>query len=126
MNNLDLAVYFFFQIAVILLACRVVGIIAARFGQPQVVEMCITAFPMLARIIHYKKLAGTLMGTVAIGAGAIDDAVAWCLLAVVLASFDDNPLRAVGSIGGGVGFVTVDGRLAVAIIFYLLWPQHAD
>ena len=26
-------------------------------------SMCITAFPMLARIIHFKKLAGTTMGT---------------------------------------------------------------
>ena len=32
-------------------------------------SMCITAFPMLARIIHFKKLAGTTMGTVALGAG---------------------------------------------------------
>ena len=54
-------------------------------------SMCITAFPMLARIIHFKGLSGTLMGTVAIGAGAIDDAAAWCLLAVVMASFDSNP-----------------------------------
>ena len=45
---------------------------------------------MLARIIHFKRLAGTTMGTVALGAGAIDDAAAWCLLAVVLASFDDQ------------------------------------
>jgi Kef-type K+ transport system membrane component KefB len=48
-------------------------------------SMCITAFPMLARIIHYKGLTGTKMGTVAIGAGAIDDATAWCLLAAGLA-----------------------------------------
>src|SRR6476469_8504873 len=53
-------------------------------------SMCITAFPMLARIIHFKKLTGTTMGTVALGAGAIDDATAWCLLAVVLASFEKN------------------------------------
>src|SRR5882672_10992750 len=53
-------------------------------------SMCITAFPMLARIIHFKKLTGTTMGTVALGAGALDDATAWCLLAVVLASFDHN------------------------------------
>jgi Kef-type K+ transport system membrane component KefB len=70
-------------------------------------SMCITAFPMLARIIHFKGLAGTLMGTVALGAGAIDDVTAWCLLAVVLASFDDNAARAVYSIGGGVAFVLV-------------------
>lgn len=222
-NNVALAVQFFFQIAVILMACRVVGMIAKRIGQPQVVaemitgvllgpslfglfmpelqasifpwdssqktrdtqsylfpasqlglalymfvvglefrvdivrsnfktsfgvslagmlapfilgallgwyfhantelfpketsvyeaalflgaSMCITAFPMLARIIHFKKLAGTLMGTVAIGAGAIDDVMAWCLLAIVLASFDSNWIASVWSIGGGVIFVTI-------------------
>jgi Kef-type K+ transport system membrane component KefB len=223
MNNLHLAVQFFLQIAVILLACRVVGLIARRFGQPQVVaemitgvllgpslfgwllpdwqqalfpwdpkqatrdtqsylfpasqlglalymfivgmefrmdiirsrfkaslavsaagmiapfvlggllgwyfhrytslfpektklfeavlflgaSMCITAFPMLARIIHFKGLNGTTMGTVAIGAGAIDDATAWCLLAVVLASFDGNFAYALKNIGGGLAYVTL-------------------
>ena len=223
MNNVGLAVQFFLQIAVILLFCRLVGAIAARFGQPQVVaemiagvllgpslfgllwpqaqhwlfpwdmtqstrdtqsylfpaaqlglalymfivgmefrvdilqkrlkssiavsaagmitpfilgaglawvffhytelfpqqttlfeaslflgaSMCITAFPMLARIIHFKGLTGTTMGTVAIGAGAMDDATAWCLLAVVLASFDNNLSHAVINIGGGIVFVAV-------------------
>lgn len=223
MNNLQLAVHFFLQIAVILLFCRLVGAIAVRFGQPQVVAemlagvllgpslfglilpewqqwlfpwdkaqkirdtqsylfpasqlglalymfvvgmefridivqrrlrssvavsiagmvtpfilgaglgwvffhqtklfpertslteamlflgaaMCITAFPMLARIIHFKKLAGTTMGTVALGAGAIDDASAWCLLAVVLASFDNNWSHAALNILGGIGYVAL-------------------
>ncbi|MFM8572262.1 MAG: cation:proton antiporter [Pirellula sp.] len=223
MKNLDLAIQFFLQIAVILGICRAVGLIAKRFGQPQVVaemiagvllgpslfgllapdlqkllfpwdpkqsvrdtsaylfpasqlglalymfivglefrtdivrkhlkssvavsasgmlvpfllggglgylfhsygglfpekttaseaamflgaSMCITAFPMLARIIHFKGLQGTLMGTVAIGAGAIDDAMAWCLLALVLASFDSDMTQAVRSIGGGICFVFV-------------------
>jgi Kef-type K+ transport system membrane component KefB len=67
--------------------------------------MSITAFPMLARIIHFKGLAGTRMGTVAIGAGALDDAAAWCLLALVLSSFDGNYSYALWNIGGGAGFV---------------------
>jgi Kef-type K+ transport system membrane component KefB len=70
-------------------------------------SMCITAFPMLARIIHFKGLAGTTMGTVALGAGAIDDAMAWCLLAVVLASFDHDTAHALVNIGGGIGYVAV-------------------
>lgn len=223
MNNLQLAVHFFLQIAVILVFCRIVGMLALRFGQPQVVaemiagvllgpslfgllapefqawlfpwdrsqvtrdtqsylfpasqlglalymfvvgmefrvdimrrrlkssiavsaagmvapfvlgaalagllfshtelfpeqtsrteamlflgaSMCITAFPMLPRILDFKKLTGTAMGTVALGAGAIDDAAAWCLLAVVLASFDENLSRAVVNIGGGVAYVAV-------------------
>ncbi|MEW6303468.1 MAG: cation:proton antiporter [Verrucomicrobiota bacterium] len=69
-------------------------------------SMCITAFPMLARIIHFKKLAGTTMGTVALGAGAIDDAAAWCLLAVVLASFDGDFHHAVKNIAGGIAYVS--------------------
>ena len=69
--------------------------------------MCITAFPMLARIIHFKKLAGTTMGTVALGAGALDDATAWCLLAVVLASFDQNWSHAWINIVGGAIYVAV-------------------
>ena len=223
MNNLHLALQFFLQLAVILLFCRVVGAIAARLGQPQVVaemlagvllgpslfglllpdaqhwlfpwdtsqkmrdtqsylfpasqlglalymfvvgmefridivrrkltssiavsvagmvtpfvlgaglawilfdhttlfpkttslseamlflgaSMCITAFPMLARIIHFKKLTGTTMGTVALGAGAIDDATAWCLLAIVLASFEKNWSHALANIAGGVTYVVV-------------------
>jgi Kef-type K+ transport system membrane component KefB len=223
MNNLNLAVQFFLQLAVILLFCRLVGAVARRFGQPQVVAemiagvllgpslfglvwpeaqqwifpwdktqatrdtqsylfpvsqlglalymfvvgmefrmdivqkrlkssiavsiagmvapfalgaglawvlfhhtelfpertsqgeamlflgaaMCITAFPMLARIIHFKKLSGTTMGTVALGAGAIDDATAWCLLAVVLASFDQNWTHAWQNIVGGTAYVAV-------------------
>ena len=45
MNNTQLAIQFFLQVAVILLACRIVGAIAKRFGQPQVVA------EMLAGII---------------------------------------------------------------------------
>jgi Kef-type K+ transport system membrane component KefB len=70
-------------------------------------SMCITAFPVLARIIHHKKLSGTVMGTVALGAGAIDDASAWCLLAVVLASFDKNWSHALANIGGGLAYVAI-------------------
>ena len=58
--------------------------------------MSITAFPMLARIIYERGLTGTSLGTLALAAGAIDDAAAWCILAVVLASFGG------GAIVGGV------------------------
>jgi Kef-type K+ transport system membrane component KefB len=70
-------------------------------------SMCITAFPMLARILHYKKLTGSTMGTVALGAGAFDDAAAWCLMAIVLASFDADWSQALGTIAGGVAYVAL-------------------
>ncbi len=233
MTNLQLAIHFFFQIAVILLVCQVVGIAGRRAGQPQVVSemiagvllgpsllglfwpdvskalfppetlrvlfpvsqlglaiymfvvglefrldivqkqaraavavsiagmaapfalgaalgwyfhghttlfpertklteavifmgasMCITAFPMLARIIHFKDLAGTTMGTVALGAGAINDAAAWGLLAVVLASFDGKFSHAALNIGGGIGYVA----LALLVVRPALasWGRSVD
>lgn len=69
--------------------------------------MSITAFPMLARIIYERGLSGTTLGTLALAAGSIDDALAWCLLAVVLASFGSNPMIAVSAIGGGVVYALV-------------------
>jgi Kef-type K+ transport system membrane component KefB len=80
-------------------------------------SMCITAFPMLARIIDFKKLTGTTMGTVALGAGAINDATAWCLLAVVLASFEKNWSHALVNIGGGVGYVALTLLLVRPLLF---------
>lgn len=79
-------------------------------------SLCITAFPMLARLIHSKGLTGTRMGTVAIGAGAIDDAVAWCVLALVLASFDGDFRAAAESIGGGLTFVAVGVGVILPIL----------
>ena len=66
--------------------------------------MCITAFPMLARIISERGLAGTTMGTLALAAGATDDAMAWAMLAVVLSSFTNIPAYALWAIGGGFAF----------------------
>ncbi len=68
-------------------------------------SLCITAFPMLARILVHKKLTGTTMGTVSLGAGALDDVAAWCLLALVLSAFDGDFSHAFRSIGGGAAYV---------------------
>ena len=54
MNNLNLAVQFFLQLAVILMFCRLVGAIAARFGQPQVVA------EMIAGVLLGPSLFGLL------------------------------------------------------------------
>ncbi len=81
--------------------------------------MSITAFPMLARIIYERGLTGTPLGTLALAAGAIGDAGAWCVLAIVLASFGAGPLVAVKAIGGGVLYavvvLTVGRRLLVRL-----------
>ncbi len=67
--------------------------------------MSITAFPTLARIIYERGLTGTALGTLALAAGAIDDAAAWCVLALVLASLDHSWSIAAQAIGGGVIYV---------------------
>ncbi|MEQ1821771.1 MAG: cation:proton antiporter [Fimbriimonadaceae bacterium] len=66
--------------------------------------MCITAFPMLARIIYERGLSGTSMGTLALAAGASDDAFAWALLAVVLASMNHDMSIVQVALGGGTAF----------------------
>ncbi|MER3492427.1 MAG: cation/H(+) antiporter [Mastigocladus sp. ERB_26_2] len=68
-------------------------------------SMTITAFPMLARIIYERGLAKTRLGTLALGAASIDDGVAWCLLAIVLASVKNSIFIAALAIGGGIGYV---------------------
>jgi len=65
----------------------------------------ITAFPVLARIIQERGLSKTPLGTMTLASGAIDDAGAWTVLAVVLATFGDGPMVAVKAILGGGAFV---------------------
>src|SRR5579862_4359572 len=64
----------------------------------------ITAFPMLARIIHERGLSGTPLGTLSLSAGAINDAGAWMVLAIVLTAFGDGPSQAVATMSGGLVF----------------------
>jgi Kef-type K+ transport system membrane component KefB len=66
--------------------------------------MSITAFPMLARIIYERGLTGTALGTLALAAGAIGDAAAWCVLAVVIASFGGGSAIAVTAMVGGAAY----------------------
>ena len=74
----------------------------------------ITAFPMLARIIHERGVTNSPLGTLSLSAGAIDDAAAWIVLAIVLASFGEGPGVAIKAIAGGVGF---------ALFMVLLGPR---
>jgi len=69
--------------------------------------IAITAFPMLARIIHERGLTNSKLGTLSLSAGAIDDAGAWCVLAIVLASFGAGASLAITTIVGGIIFASV-------------------
>jgi Kef-type K+ transport system membrane component KefB len=48
------------------------------------IAMSITAFPVLARILEERRLQSTSLGTTAILCAAVDDVVAWSLLALAL------------------------------------------
>jgi Kef-type K+ transport system membrane component KefB len=79
--------------------------------------MSITAFPMLARIIDEQRLTGTRLGTLVLAAGSIDDAAAWCLLAVVIATMGGSLTTAGITIAGCATYALVVltvGRSALA------------
>jgi Kef-type K+ transport system membrane component KefB len=69
--------------------------------------IAITAFPMLARIIHERGLSGSALGSLSLSAGAIDDAAAWIVLAIVLATFGGDASVAVKAIAGAFGFAAL-------------------
>lgn len=73
--------------------------------------IAITAFPMLARIISERGLSGTSLGTLALAAGAIDDAAAWCVLAVVLATFGASQPWEIGGMTVGAEWVAIGGAV---------------
>ncbi|OYX61902.1 MAG: cation/H(+) antiporter [Novosphingobium sp. 32-60-15] len=112
--------------------------------------IAITAFPMLARIIHERGIAGTRLGLLSLSAGAIGDAGAWAVIALVLASMGEGAATAIWAIGGGLAFAVVmiwiapaqlkrlstmaersgavdDGVLAIVLILFLLsaWAMDA-
>jgi len=93
------------------------------------VALAITAFPMLARIITERGIADSRYGSLALASGALDDAVAWLLLAVVLSIAAERIRPFALAAGGGVLFVllmvTVGRRfLAWAVARRWSSPQH--
>lgn len=83
--------------------------------------LSITAFPMLARIILEQGLTKTSLGTLALTAGSINDALAWCALAVALASYQNDPAIALLAVGGGGAFAL----FAIVVLRRLLAPLAA-
>ncbi|MGW5744399.1 cation:proton antiporter [Amycolatopsis sp. NPDC003861] len=81
------------------------------------VALAITAFPMLARIITERGIAATKFGSLALACGALDDVLAWLLLAVVLGMHAGSAGPVALALGGGVlfaGLVFIVGRRLLA------------
>lgn len=83
-------------------------------------SMAITAFPVLARILKDKGLAGTAVGALGLTAAAVADVLAWVLLALVVAL--------VAADGGWSGFSrTLAGLVVLGIVaFALVRPAVAS
>ncbi|NGY64624.1 hypothetical protein G7043_37505 [Lentzea sp. NEAU-D13] len=70
--------------------------------------LSITAFPMLARILQERGIANTPIGGLTLVAAAIDDAVAWAFLALIIA------VGASGNAGGALR--TIIGAAIFAVL----------
>ncbi|MFC1436181.1 cation:proton antiporter [Streptacidiphilus sp. N1-3] len=79
------------------------GVSAAFVG----VALAITAFPMLARIITERGLAGSRFGSLALASGALDDVVAWILLAGILSVHTGRTRPVLEAVGGAALFAAV-------------------
>jgi Kef-type K+ transport system membrane component KefB len=62
------------------------------------VAMSITAFPVLARILEARGMQKTPLGIMALTCAAIDDAIAWCLLAFVVSVMQATPEAAIKTV----------------------------
>jgi Kef-type K+ transport system membrane component KefB len=87
--------------------------------------MSITAFPVLARIISERGMQRDRLGVIALGSAAIQDFIAWCVLAVIVAivsAMSPGPLSKlmIGSTAFILGLVFVV-RPALA---WLLAPER--
>ena len=63
------------------------------------IALSITAFPVLARILSDRGMQRTPLGTLALTCAAINDAIAWCLLAFAVSIMQDTPAAAVRTAG---------------------------
>jgi len=85
--------------------------------------MAITAFPVLARLLSEKQMLGTKIGSLALTCAAVDDAVAWCLLALVIAVIHSQGVVSVVQIIGLALLFTI-GMLVVVRPLLALASQH--
>lgn len=84
--------------------------------------MSVTAFPVLARILTDNRIAGTRVGSLALAGAAVDDVIAWCMLAYVsaLVTADGDPADLVQIAGLSAVYVLAMFfvvRPAVAVLF---------
>jgi Kef-type K+ transport system membrane component KefB len=93
------------------------GVSTTVFALFMGVAMSITAFPVLARILTDRGLTRTELGVAALTCAAINDVMAWCLLALVVGATRAMPTGGVPGelvIGFGLGAI-IPHESAVAL-----------
>lgn len=77
--------------------------------------MSVTAFPVLARILTERKMHRTPLGVLALACAAVDDIVAWSLLAAVTAVAENKPPR-------GTIVLVVQAIVYLVVMFAVVRP----
>lgn len=92
------------------------------------VSMCVTAFPVLARILQDRGLQRTRLGAMALTCAAINDAIAWCLLAFVVSVMQATPAAAIQTLALTILYIaammTAGRALASRIVSRLDTAPH--
>jgi K+:H+ antiporter len=120
-SHASIAVPFFLGTASALVIYRRLapaGIPFSAFALFLGVAMSITAFPVLARILEDRRMSRSFLGSTALACAAVDDATAWCLLAVVVAIVKANGL-------GGAALTIALTVLFVAGMVLVVRPRAA-
>lgn len=89
------------------------GVSVTAFASFMGAAMSITAFPVLARILTDRGLTKTELGVAALTCAAINDVMAWCLLALIVGATRALP-------AGGV-----PGELVIAFALGVLVPHRS-
>jgi len=81
--------------------------------------MAITAFPVLARLLAEKNMLGTRVGMLALTCAAIGDALAWCMLALVIAIIHaTGPTSAILTVGLTLLFIVFMYTIVRPLLVY--------
>lgn len=82
--------------------------------------MSITAFPVLARIMKEGGLIYTKAGAMTMGAAALNDAIAWCLLALAISIANAGDMNTSGYIFATIFAITIVLLFVVGPIYQRL------
>lgn len=92
--------------------------------------MSVTAFPVLARILADNRLTNTRVGALALAGAAVDDVLAWCMLAYVsaLVTADGDIANLIQIVALSAGYVTLMFLVVRPLLGYVVdrWSRQGQ